>query len=120
MDIDGLHKLIEQCNTFNAEKFNGITELINAQNSRVRAKIEETHDSLKREINGHTKDLIDIKDIEIPAIKEKLDKSTRLVKWISKHPGKCLLLFFLSIVASNYILEQYSIPELIKFIKSIL
>jgi len=120
MDIDGLYELVKQGNEFNKEKFSGITELIKAQNSRVRAKIEETHDSLKREINGHTKDLIEIKDIEIPAIKEKLDKSTRLVKWIGKNPGKCLLLFFLSIVASNYILEQYSIPELIKLIKSIL
>jgi len=120
MDIDGLYELVKQGNDFNKEKFNGITELINAQNSSVRAKIEETHDSLKREINGHTKELNKIKDIEIPELKTKIHEYTRLTKWISKHPGKCMIIFFLSIVASNYILEQYSIPELIKFIKSIL
>lgn len=120
MDIDGLYELVKQGNDFNKEKFNNIDALIKAQSTRTRGHIEDVHDRLKKEINGHTEDLKKIKDEEIPELKTKIHESTRLVKWISKHPGKCIIIFFLSIVASNYILEQYSIPELIKFIKSIL
>jgi len=116
MDIDGLSKLIEQCNQFNADKFNNMEALINAQNTRTRAQIEDVHDRLKKEINGHTKDLFKIKEIEIPELKN----SIKLMRWIGKHPGKCLFLFFLLIIASNYILERYSLLELFKFIKSIL
>ena len=60
MDIDGLHKLIEQCNTFNAEKFKGVTELINAQNTRTRGQIEDIHDRLKDEINVGAKRLDEV------------------------------------------------------------
>jgi len=52
MDLDGLYKLVKQGNDFSKERFEYIEEFIKVQNTATRARVEEIHDSLKREING--------------------------------------------------------------------
>jgi len=134
MDIDGLVELVKQSNDFNKINFERLESIVNAQNTRSRAIIEDFHDCIVKKIdevkakqdisNGkifkNEKDITKLNDVTIPGINAKIIESGRMVKWIKKHPGKCFIIFFMINFGIYFLLDKYPISEIWKFIKSLI
>jgi len=115
MDIDGIYKLLGQSNSFNADKFERLEELVNAQNTRVRAKIEETHDSLSDKIDGVTKR----QDITNGKVCDN-ERVIKPIKWVSKNKSISIILFLTVFFSLDYIIDNYSIQQIWQFIKDLI
>ena len=143
MDIDGLYKLLKQSQNFNKEKFADIVDIINAQNSRSRAKSEELHDlmmlkfnKLQAEQSTVNEKIITIetdnKHIikQINEIKARQDitngkvisneNTIKPIRWMAKHYMITIAILLILFFALEYLADNSTIIEIWQFIKKIL